>query len=154
MNAPEVVADLQARGVRLIGSGEKLRYEAPPGVLTPADLETMRAHKDEILRLLGAPSPSKTVAKGRRSAEWHAEEVAHCVEAEGVCIFWSRLFGEMIAFVKDDCFKRQVPQDVIVYTCAELRELDKSSPLDLVLLSRVHQAKKVSGGTVERNEPE
>ena len=88
--------------------------------------------------------------------EWHAAEVARRVEAEGVCIHWSELFGEVVAFVKADSYRRMVRRTVPVYTCAELAQLfpDGAAPLDPAFLQRVHQAKKLSGGTVIGNEPD
>ena len=54
-----LVADLQARGVTLEPRGEKLAIR-PVSRLTREELEALRAHKPEVLRLL-APQPALTL---------------------------------------------------------------------------------------------
>lgn len=54
MTSTELLAELSRRGVRLSARGDRLRYEAPPGALTPGLLETMRKCKPDLLRLLTA----------------------------------------------------------------------------------------------------
>jgi hypothetical protein len=51
MTAPELLADLRARGIRVRVVGDRFRL-APLGVLTPELLEVVRQHKPELLRLL------------------------------------------------------------------------------------------------------
>lgn len=53
MTAATLVATLRARGVTLSPDGDKLRVR-PAERLTPAELDTLRAHKVEVLRLLSA----------------------------------------------------------------------------------------------------
>lgn len=47
---------LHKQGIQLYTDGERLRYRAPVGVLTPALREQLRQHKDELLRLLSQAS--------------------------------------------------------------------------------------------------
>lgn len=57
MTAPALIATLARRGVRLsVGRAHKLRVEAQPGIITPADLEELRRAKGAVLALLGGPS--------------------------------------------------------------------------------------------------
>jgi hypothetical protein len=49
MSATAILADLAQRGVHLHPDGDRLHVDAPRGVLTPALLETLRAHKPELL---------------------------------------------------------------------------------------------------------
>jgi hypothetical protein len=56
------MADLEARGVRLLAVGKTLRVDAPRGVLTATDREALVAHKPAVLATLRAeaeaPVPS------------------------------------------------------------------------------------------------
>ncbi|WP_338930412.1 hypothetical protein WEB32_00345 [Streptomyces netropsis] len=46
--------DLAGRGVRIRRKDEKLAVSAPEGVLTPELADTIRAHREEVLRFLRA----------------------------------------------------------------------------------------------------
>jgi tubulysin polyketide synthase-like protein len=61
MTTADLLSDLQARGIRLQANGDRLRVEAPTGVLTPKVRETLAARKAELLQLL-APDPSRLLA--------------------------------------------------------------------------------------------
>jgi hypothetical protein len=56
MNAAYLIADLQARGIRLIPNPPKLAVE-PASKLTDDDCAAIRAHKAELLRLLTGAHP-------------------------------------------------------------------------------------------------
>jgi len=52
---PELLSALTARNVTLwVESGDRLRYRAPKGALTPELLDTLKAHKAEVLAWLAA----------------------------------------------------------------------------------------------------
>ena len=144
MSAPALLERLHSLGVSVRVDGDALRVK-PASRVSPDLMEALRQHKAEVLRLLTSPQRLRTVDA---PPSWHAEEVTRRVEAEGACVFWSELFNGLVAFVKDTSYKRHVPKDVVTYTCAELAEMDKAAPLDAALLLRVHQAKKITGGTV------
>ena len=55
MTAAELLRELRRRGVKLTVNGDRLRYEAPRGALTPELLEAMRQHKPELMRMLARP---------------------------------------------------------------------------------------------------
>jgi hypothetical protein len=61
MTAPELLADLRARGIRVRVVGDRLRL-APLEVLTPELLEVVRQHKPELLRLLAGRHEVSTPA--------------------------------------------------------------------------------------------
>ncbi len=58
MSMAELLVELRSRGVELTAMGERLRIDAPKGVLTPEIRETLARHKAEILALLESPSPA------------------------------------------------------------------------------------------------
>jgi hypothetical protein len=51
--AVELLSSFRRRGVRFAVEGEQLRYWAPAGALSPADLGNLRAFKSELISLLG-----------------------------------------------------------------------------------------------------
>lgn len=55
MSPQDLVAELSQRGVMLEASGDRLRYRASQGVLTPALRHALVEHKTSMLRLLSAP---------------------------------------------------------------------------------------------------
>jgi len=146
-NAAAILEKLSLLGIATTPSGEKLLLE--PGSKVPADLVSqIREHKTEILAHLGKPK----LVDG--TPQWHAETIARAVEREGVCVFWSELFGEMIAFVRDDTFKSHVPCGIVYYTDEELRELfgEGKPGLSAKDLRLIHEAKKAGGGHVISHE--
>ncbi len=52
MSAAELLADFSHRGIQLRAEGECLSYDAPKGVMAPADLEQLRKYKSELLAYL------------------------------------------------------------------------------------------------------
>jgi hypothetical protein len=52
MSAAAILDDLHRRGVRLWIKGEKLRWRAPEGVVTAADLSALREHKAEAMAII------------------------------------------------------------------------------------------------------
>jgi hypothetical protein len=59
MSAPALLETLRARGVEVAVNGNRLHIEAPAGVLTPKVLETIRAHKADILKVLRTENASE-----------------------------------------------------------------------------------------------
>ena len=145
--AVELLEKVKALGVTLTRSGDKLLLE--PGSKVPPDLvNQIREHKTEILAHLSKPQ----LFDG--SPQWHAESIAEVVQSEGVCLFWSDLFGEMVAFVKDASFKKKVPAGLVTYDDKELRELfgEGKPGLSAATLRLIHEAKKAGGGHVRSYE--
>lgn len=91
--------------------------------------------------------------ENEQTPQWHAETIAAAVQDRGICVFYSELFGENIAFILDLRYKKYVPSGTAVYTNAELKELfDKDKPkLSSANLKLTHEAKKV-GGFVTKHE--
>ncbi len=55
MTARELIAALQADGVRVTADGDRLTLDAPQGLFTPERLDQVRALKPELLALLAEP---------------------------------------------------------------------------------------------------
>src|SRR5574341_839121 len=56
----DLLAALEARGVRLRANGDRLVYEAPAGALTDADREVLKAAKPAVLAYLRSQRASST----------------------------------------------------------------------------------------------
>ncbi len=52
MNAAAILDDLHKRGVRFRINGDTIRWRAPVGVMTEADLSALRAHKAEVMAIV------------------------------------------------------------------------------------------------------
>ena len=63
MTAADLISDLKRRGVELRVTGDRLRWRAPRGAMTPELAESLRRCKSETIALLSAP-----VYKPRRPA--------------------------------------------------------------------------------------
>ncbi len=81
----EWLETLRLRGVVLRQNGDKLNINAPQGVLTPADLETLRLKKTAVLEWLAerkekrtpgqhAEKQGKTETRSRAQNRWHMSE--------------------------------------------------------------------------------
>lgn len=148
MNVTNALARLSSLGVKVTRLPEGDLWLEPASVIPPELLEAVKQQKRAIIAHLARPE----LADG--PPEWHAQHVAQAVQREGVCLFWSELFGEMVAFVRDDSFLPHVPQGVVVYRDAELRHLfgeGKVSPSDGAL--KIMHAAKKAGGKVTGWEP-
>ncbi len=79
MNVPALVDDLHRRGVKLRAAGDRLRWRAPAGVISHADVAALRVHKATILSLL-RPAPDLWT-----QADWQVffDERAGIAEIDG-----------------------------------------------------------------------
>ena len=68
MSAP-VLADLRRRGVRLIVDGDRLRLDAPRGVLSLAEVEGLRREKAALLEAIRAEEIARAAPRAGRSGE-------------------------------------------------------------------------------------
>jgi len=76
MTAHELMRDLESASVRLQPRGERLRVEAPKGVLTQDQREGLKRYKSELLRLLDAEASDE-------DAREYIEERAAIAEYHG-----------------------------------------------------------------------
>ena len=52
MNASAILGGLHRRGVQLLADGDLIRWQAPTGVMTEADLSALRHSKPEVLAII------------------------------------------------------------------------------------------------------
>jgi len=80
MTPLDLLAELQRLNVKLTLAGDKLRLEAPAGVLTPALKEVVTKHKPELVSFL--QNPTCQVA-GQVVRLYHmrpaCREIGHCL---------------------------------------------------------------------------
>lgn len=58
MNVTALMADLGQRGVELVANGDRLRWRAPEGVMTPETIEMLRRHKAEVMATISVRLPT------------------------------------------------------------------------------------------------
>ena len=145
MDAVSILDRLREVGVTVRPDGDELVLK--PGARIPPDLYgPIKANKPQIMDILRGSNPPVVDA----SPEWHAHEVARRVIEEGVCVFWSDLFGEMVAFVRDDALASRAPSGVAVYTMGEIEMLfpEGGKKVETSTLRLTHEAKKLAGARV------
>lgn len=82
-----------------------------------------------------------------KTPQEHAESIAEAVQNKGYCIFYSDLFYEKVAYIKDLRYRKYIPDGVPVYLSADLKEIfaedkPKLKPGELKL---IHEAVKAGG---------
>ena len=141
MNARALVNLCQKEYYAVISSDgvDKLKVRSPEP-LPDALLQELKERKAEILDILRP-----------RSKEWHAQEIASRVKADGLCVFWSEVFSEMMAFIRDESFRSQVPCGIVVYSLQEIDELwgEGKPQIPLQTLRLIHEAKRHGGKVSE-----
>ena len=145
MDAAAILARLHEVGVKAIPEGTSLVLE--PGSKVPPDLyEPIRANKPQIMEVLRRSNTPVAEA----SAKWSAERVARDTIQYGICIFWSDLFQETVAFISGEKHRLQVPCGIAVYTCAEIAMLfpAKGQSVQRATLLLIHEGKKLAGARV------
>ncbi len=53
MTTSDILTDLRVRGVVLTAERDRLRYDGPAGTMTPQVVTMLKAHKRELLAMLG-----------------------------------------------------------------------------------------------------
>ena len=52
MNVEQILSYVRQKGVVLIADGDRIKYKAPSGIMTPELAETIKTHRQEILDIL------------------------------------------------------------------------------------------------------
>ncbi len=137
MDIEALTARLEEHEAVLINRDGQLKVRAPRPL--PPDLMTeLRAHKQELL----------TYLEKRRRAEEKAAEVARALEEDGWGLWWCELFGEAVAFIRDESFRASVPAGVVVYTKQEIDTLWAAEGPSDAQLRLIHEAKKIANARV------
>jgi len=141
MNAHALVNLCQKEYYAVISSDgvDKLKVRSPEP-LPDALLQELKEHKAEILDILRP-----------RSKEWHAQEIAAKVKVDDCCVFWSDVFGEIMAFIREESFRSKVPCGIVVYTLAEIEELwgEDKPKIPPETLRLIHETKRTGGKVAE-----
>ena len=106
MTAPEVLAEARRRGILLSARGDRLRYDAPVGVMQAELRAALVEHKAELLALLGSWPASWP--RGRRSGPGPpvpSPRAGACPRLRGPGRLW-QAFGERAGVVLDADSKR------------------------------------------------
>ena len=81
MTPLDLLAELERRNVKVSLAGDKLRLEAPAGVLTPDMKEALVKHKPALMSLLSGQPVEVLFWPGVKSNVYRARQT--CLEAEG-----------------------------------------------------------------------
>lgn len=87
MTSLDLLAELEQLNVKVSLNGNKLRLDAPAGVLTPALKEAIAKHKPELIAILSGHGYEEVFWPGVKSKGHRARQP--CLEA-GHCLQWSR----------------------------------------------------------------
>lgn len=131
MTPLDLLAELERLNVKLTLAGDKLRLEAPAGVLTPELKETVRRQKPALIALL------------------EAREAKRLLEMQGWVAIYSKTLGEAVLWCRDE--KVIIPtrwRDAVKYTLRELQTLTSNPSLNAEGLKRIHKAKKEFDGKI------
>ena len=131
MNTLDLLAELKRLNVKVTINGDKLRLEAPAGVLTPEMKEAIRQQKPALIALL------------------EAEEARRLLEVQGWVVVYSKAIGEAVLWCRDE--KVIIPtrwRGAVRYTLRELQTLTNNPDLTAEGLKRIHKAKKEFDGKI------
>jgi len=87
MTPEALLTELEQRGVKVSFNGDKLRFVAPAGVLTPELKEAIAKRKPELVAWLRNPTCEVWPNTGKVVKLYRARQ--SCMEA-GHCLQWSR----------------------------------------------------------------
>jgi hypothetical protein len=129
---PDALLDkLERLNVKVTINGDKLRLEAPKGVLTPEMKEAIRQYKPALIALL------------------EAQEARRLLEVQGWVVVYSKAIGEAVLWLKHE--NVVIPtrwRGAVKYTLQELQTLTNNPDLTAEGLKRIHKAKKEFDGKI------
>lgn len=135
MNAEEILNQLIERGVAFRVAGDRLRIEAPQGVLTEELQRTLREHKTALL----------TLVQAKAVADMTLDEFAQA----GLTVrVWSEVLGSHVLFASDNApDPAPTDSDLPVYRASELRKLALLDP-EPQALRCLHEVKTIFKGDI------
>src|SRR5262245_61241442 len=95
MSAAELLTVLDRLGIKLEGHGDRLRYH-PRSALTRELIARLKAHKDEILSILGqkaAPQPVAVGLDGWPTNSIKCDELTPCLQCRSLEL-WQSVVGD------------------------------------------------------------
>lgn len=155
MTLPELRQSLTSRNIRCWAEGDRLRYDAPRGALTPELLQELREHKAQFLAILHAAPENETIQFSSfpisldnwETGKLYSGLFGESFNGQSVCC--QPLDGEEVTFAADDA---PLPLDAdgkvagrVVYREKELRRFIENPP-SAETLRMIHAAKKIFGG--------
>lgn len=140
MNATALLSRLRSSGVTLTVRGDKIRWQAPRGVMTPELRREIVKHKPDIIEALRPAAPGNV----------ELTEIERHVEQDGYVLLWASELDDLVAFCRTEAERSRVPPGFVVYSREELTTLfgDASIAPSLRELRLIHHAKKLGRGTV------
>lgn len=135
MTPKALLTELERLDIKMSLDGDKLRLEAPVGVLTEELKEQIRQQKPALTALL------------ERQAENEVKEAVRLLRERGWVVIDSRVLGDRIVWYRNE--NVVIPtkwKDAVTYTLRELKELTKLH--DGKGLKQVHEAKRVLKGRI------
>ena len=133
MTSTDLLHELTRRGVILEPSGDRLRYKAPVGVMTPELKQALADQKASLLQILVVEAPTAVAPKPPDDCAIIAVKV------------WSTILDEAIWVVADDLPKEAWPADAPTYAHQEVKVLRQ---LGQDILAWVHATKQMFGTQV------
>jgi len=130
---PNALLDkLRQLNVKVTLNGDKLRLDAPKGVLTPELKEAVSQQKPALIALL------------------EAEEARRLLETQGWVAVRSKVLGETILWLKhENVVYPSRLHNLVKYTLHELKLLTSNPDLTPEGLRRLHKAKKIFQGKIK-----
>ena len=133
MTPTDLLNELTRRGVILEPNGDRLRYKAPVGVLTPELKQAIAAQKAALVQILAGEALAPEALKLSDNRAIIALKV------------WSAMLGEAVWVVADDFPQEAWPGDALTYKHQEvkiLRQIGRDT------LAWVHATKQMFGAQV------
>ena len=124
MNPAALLSDLHSRGVELTAEGDRLRYRAPRGALSPELLADLRSHKAEILAELTQDGDSAESA-----ALDSGVPAAVLVDSPRYGEVWVATDAEIAAAIRIEEQRRDRPR--LVMMASDLARLQGKSPEEI-----------------------
>lgn len=85
-----------------------------------------------------------------QTSQQELAEIEALVQDKGVCLLYSHVLKDYIAFVKNDSYLKDVPPGFVPYSDDELRSLfGGPDSLSSAKLRLIHEAKKLGGRVVD-----
>jgi|SRR5579884_548214 len=155
MTLPQLLAYVEQHRVRLWGTGDALRYDAPAGIMRGEPLEALREYKVELLASLRQPEdPSMqrqfpsflTTLDDQKTRKLEADLLASRVYVRVRC----RNFGGEEIILAADGTVLPLDEDgrcegCVVYRVSEMRHLCQARP-SVEALQTIHAIKRELGG--------